>query len=126
MSIDLACIIYADQDREKLIEDLQHIFKQDFHYPNFNILQNEVEVLPNLDFDSRKRKQFPDGFLHFQQLVEIFPDESQNQSLDNQIQLVSMILNGLWSRRVPAIAACDYEDHLPNNGGYKSTQVPFP
>jgi hypothetical protein len=45
---------------------------------------------------------------------------------DSHIALVNKILTWLWSQKIPAVAASDYEDQLPNNGGYKSPLIPWP
>lgn len=123
MSVDLFCEIYADKEANELQEGLRQLIteKNGVFYAH----DNEIVVQKNLSFDSVKRKDFPDGFSHFEQRIEIFPDESKEVSLENQITLVSMILKHLWSQNIPAVAACDYEDQLPENGGYKSRQIPW-
>jgi hypothetical protein len=125
-SVDLACIIYVDVHKDELVDRLNHqMLAKDTCNSVFYAQYNEIEFLNNLDYDPISSQQFPDGFLHFQQRIEIFPDESKSVSLENQIELVSMILKILWSQDIPAIAACDYEENLPNNGGYKSNRVPW-
>ncbi len=123
MSIDLACVIYADAEEPKLTEIVQQLWPAN-SFPLY-VYNNEIEILKNLDFDVVRRQQFPDGFLHFRLRVEIFPDESKNISLENQLTMISALLNHLWSQNIPAVAACDYEDQLPENGGYKSRQIPW-
>jgi hypothetical protein len=124
-SVDLACIIYADINKDELVEKMNQILNKDSDSSVFYAHNNEIEFLQNLDYDPVNSQQFPDGFLHFQQRIEIFPDESKLVFIENQIELVSMILNILWSQSVPAVATCDYEDKLPNNGGYKSNNIPW-
>jgi len=124
MSDDLACVIYSNINKNILMEKLRQLLSEKDD-ASFYAYDNEVEILKNLDFDSVKCQQFPDGFLYFCQRIEIFPDESKRVSLENQIALVSMLLKYLWSQGVPAVAACDYEDQLPNNGGYRSAEIPW-
>ncbi|AFZ24726.1 hypothetical protein Cylst_2517 [Cylindrospermum stagnale PCC 7417] len=125
MSDDLACMIYADINENELAEKLRRLLSQKNYNASFFLDDNEILVIKNLSFDSIQRQQFPDGFLYFQQIIEIFPDETKTVSLENQIALVSRILQYLWSEGVPAVAACDYENKLPNNGGYKNTVIPW-
>lgn len=124
-SVDLACIIYADTNKDELVDKLNQLLAKDSDNAVFYAHNNEIEFLKNLDYDPVNSQQFPDGFLHFQQRIEIFPDEHKLVSLENQFKLVSMILEILWSQGVPAVAACDYEDKLPNNGGYNSNNIPW-
>ncbi len=126
MSMDSACVVYADMDRYKLIEALRGILQTDLRGPCFVVSGNEIEVVENLDFDTLKRTRFPDGFLCFRQRIEIFPEGPGDGSPEKQVRLVSALLEGLWLRNVPAVAACDYEDLLPNHGGYKCVNIPFP
>lgn len=125
MCVDLACVIYTDISRDELINNLSQLLPKKDNSSVFYSESNEIEVVSNLDCDPVICQQFPDGFLHFQQRIEVFPDESKTVTLENQIPLVSNILQHLWSHQIPAVAACDYEDQLPNNGGYKSTEVPW-
>lgn len=122
MSINLDCVIYADAQSDKLRQLLQQLLSESSSDSSFFECNNSVEILKNLDFDSVKRQEFPDGFPYFQHRIEIFPVETKEIPLANQISLVSMILNRLWSNRIPAVAACDYEDSLPNSGGYTSVE----
>lgn len=125
MTVDLSCIIYTDIDRDELLEKLSQLFPVQGSSGTYCADNNEVEIVRNLDYDPVRRQQFPDGFLNFRQRIEIFPDQSREIPLKNQLALVSMILKHLWSQNVPAVAACDYEEQLPNNGGYKSTEIPW-
>jgi len=37
------------------------------------------------------------------------------------------LLTWLWlEQKMPAVAACDYEEQLPFSGGYKSSGLPWP
>ena len=125
MSVDLACVIYADSDRDELLSVLGQLLPEKVYGEIRRGRDNEVEVVRNLDFDPVARRQFPGGFLHFRQLIEIFPEESKTVSLENQVALVSLILEYLWASGIPAVAGCDYEDKLPHGGGYKSTETPW-
>ncbi|UBF29098.1 hypothetical protein K9N68_15430 [Kovacikia minuta CCNUW1] len=118
MSTDLACIIYADASSDQL----RQLLHKNSNVTISSVQNNSIEVVRNVDSDPVKGQQFPDGFLYFQQRIEIFPIDSEVIVLESQIALVSMILNCLWVSKIPAVAACDYEDSLPNNGGYKCAE----
>jgi hypothetical protein len=83
----------------------------------------EAKVARNDDYDSTRRKQFPGGFIYFRFTIDLYVDEDAQP---RKIGLVANLLEGLWSWGFAAVAACDFEDRLPNNGGYKSTTVPWP
>src|SRR5689334_19229069 len=86
--------------------------------------QGEIDVRRNRDADSSRASTFPDGFLGFRYTLELYP--SPTVDLDGRVATVSKLLNFVWSQGIPAVAACDYEDHLPNGGGYNRRSVPWP
>ncbi|MFN5539770.1 MAG: hypothetical protein ACK481_06925 [Candidatus Melainabacteria bacterium] len=124
MSDDLACMIYVDLSENELIDKMLCLLSSSTRTNSFYIDNNEILIIKNLSFDSVKRQQFPNGFLYYQQIIEVFPDETKTVSLENQITLISKIIKYLWSEFIAAVAACDYEDKLPNNGGYRIGQMP--
>jgi hypothetical protein len=65
--------------------------------------------------DPVRAREWPDGFLYFPHHVEAGPKRA-----------VERLLPLLWDRGIPAVAACDYEHELPENGGYKSRSIPWP
>lgn len=84
----------------------------------------DVSIISNDEFDILKQREFPDGFLYFNHLIDIgFLDDL---SLDFAVTVVTKILHWLWhEKKVAAVASCDYEDLLPQNGGYKSKNIPW-
>ena len=82
----------------------------------------EVEVRNNEDACPDRATEFPDGFLFFRYSLELYVDPSSCV----KISLVSDILKVCWENGWPAVAACDYEHELPEGGGHKSHQVPWP
>jgi len=76
-----------------------------------------IDVRHNEDFDANGRKE-PDGFVHFRYYLDV--DALPGQQRASQIALVAQILQCLWSRGYAAIAASDFEDELPNRGGYRA------
>ena len=84
----------------------------------------ELGVIKNDDFDILKGKDFPDGFLSFPYYLEI--NFIEDIILVDVIFQINKILSFLWSQNIPAVAACDYEDSLINNGGYNKYNLPWP
>ncbi len=83
----------------------------------------EMEVLNNEDYDSNRRRQFPDGFIYFRYTLDLYMPEA---ALSLQAAIVTRLLESLWDSGFPAVAACAFEKHLPERGGYKSRAVPWP
>jgi hypothetical protein len=79
----------------------------------------ELYVDENDEADER-RSDFPDGFLHFSHVVEVYADGGP------AIAYVTRLLEALWARGWAAVAASDYEQELPRAGGYKARDVPWP
>jgi hypothetical protein len=83
----------------------------------------EVEVLSNEDYDSNRRRQFPDGFIYFRYTLDLYMDEA---TVKRKAAIVTRLMDTLWDSGFPAVAACAFEDRLPERGGYKSHAVPWP
>jgi hypothetical protein len=83
----------------------------------------ELSIRLNEEYSFVKEKRFPDGFLFFKFIVDI-GFISTNSTI--AIIEVSKLLKWFWENDMPAIVACDYEELLPYNGGYKSKFVPWP
>ena len=120
--MDLFCKIYASSvlsrnDMTGLLESI-----------TTPLLSIDYSLCINEDFNETKQIEFPDGFLFFPYYLEIEPaiinlDEEEIKRYFEQISTLSICL---WSENISAITACDFEELLTNNGGYKSLQVPFP
>lgn len=120
------CSLFTDSNvsREELILRLAKFFGVS---PNRHYLSNEkgeVGILKNKDYDAELRKDETDGFLHYRYLLEVEPKDDLGE--ENAVNLVGKILEYLWLQNFPAVASCDYEEKLPNNGGYKNPNVPKP
>ena len=83
----------------------------------------EVDVLNNEDYDSNRRRQFPDGFIYFRYTLDLY---MSGAPVKRQAALVTRLMESLWDGGFPAVAACAFEDRLPERGGYKSRRVPWP
>ena len=84
----------------------------------------EIEVRNNKEWDTFRAREFPDGFLYFRYTLEVYPFPATRH--EDRVSLVANILNLLWSRGLPAVAACDMEQELPNGGGYNNSAIPWP
>lgn len=82
-----------------------------------------VEVVRNEDYDSNRRRQFPDGFVYFRYTLDLF---MSGATVARQAAVVTRLLKRLWEWGFPAVAACAYEERLPKRGGYRSRAVPWP
>lgn len=98
------------------VESQEDILKYiDVQYEN-------IDILKNPERDDVKGKIFPDGFLFFPYIVEIYSNQSVD---DGYISKIKKILLGFWHSGYPAVIACDFEEKLPEKGGYKSKNTPW-
>jgi hypothetical protein len=129
MNNDLDCRVYIDTDRPlaDLATLVAGMLSGTLSGPPFApIVQTaevEIEVRSNEDSDPTQAHEFPDGFLYFRRALEIYP--KQGVQREARVNLVSRILQLLWSQGLPAVAACDYEAELPHQGGYKERTLPW-
>jgi hypothetical protein len=84
----------------------------------------EISIYKNDAFDVTRQTEFPDGFLCFQFIIEI--GFKENYEIDKCVFEVSKILEYLWSINIASVAFCEYEELLPNKGGYNSSVTPWP
>lgn len=83
----------------------------------------EMVISKNEEYDSNRRKRFPDGFLYFRYFIDLYMPDAETFE---QVELVTNLLIYLWEDSFPAIAAAPFETDLPEHGGYKSRQIPWP
>ena len=82
-----------------------------------------IEVRPNDEYDKMSEREFPDGFLYFPLSIEI--DIQDGISKEDAAREVGGILEFLWEGNYAAIASCEFEDLLPEKGGYNNRNVPW-
>lgn len=111
------CLVYISS---KLIEaDVNEFISK---CRNDAVLE-KIEMDKNDFFDLAREYEFPDGFLFFKHILEIhFKKELE---IDIVVNFVNKVLQYLWDKNIPSVASCNYEDLLFNNGGYKSTKIPW-
>lgn len=109
-------LISMIEDRYRLKSDGLGRVSSDYFDIDFNV---------NEDFDYEESLLFPDGFLYFKYYLDIFfrPNIEDGNIIINTI---SDLLVWLWENNYPAVAACDYENLLPEKGGYGSPNIPWP
>lgn len=83
----------------------------------------QVEVLTNEDYDSNRRRTFPDGFVYFRYTLDLYMPDAP---ITRQAAIVTRLLKRLWEWGFPAVAACAFEDRLPKRGGYQNRSAPWP
>ena len=122
----LDCTLYVASNTN--LEELRGEFVDFLKFPltsiSFISMPNyEISVRRNDEYDQFSQKEFPDGFLYFKFIVDFGFNEGS--SLEFCVQEVGKIVMWLWGKGTPAVASCDYEDLLPNKGGYNNTNVPW-
>lgn len=70
-----------------------------------------ADVRKNPDSDDSQ----DDDFLYWPLIVDV---QLLNRERRTAVGSVREVLNTLWNRGYRVIAACDFEDELPRNGGY--------
>jgi hypothetical protein len=84
----------------------------------------EVELRNNKEWNTDSARRFPDGFLHFRYVLELYLAESTTGAAETAY--VSQLLKLFWSSGFPAVASSDYEGQLPCGGGYRDSSLPWP
>jgi hypothetical protein len=80
----------------------------------------EMEVRPNSD--QRCAETSADDFAWWPAQVEIEPLNPSGRGSIKEI--VTRILEALWAAKARAVAACDFENELPWNGGIELLGIP--
>ena len=83
-----------------------------------------LSVRTNDEYDRKKEKDFPDGFLYFKFLIEI--DFSEACDIKYLAESIDHILEFLWKKKYSAVASCKIEEFLIEKGGYNSRNLPWP
>jgi len=115
------CRVYVDAEISE--SELIGLIAQLLYSDGASGIGCEADAVRNEDYDSNRRRQFPGGFIYFRYYVDLYMSELPTET---QAQLVTAMLEALWDWGCPAVAACSYEDWLPEHGGYRSTAVPWP
>jgi len=73
----------------------------------------EMSLRKNDEYASERTREV-NGFLYYRYGMEFYP--RPGATLPERIETVAAVLRALASLDVRAVAACDYEDRLPNDG----------
>ena len=78
-----------------------------------------IDILKNKEFDAEKSKDFPDGFLCFPYFLDI--DCTENTEKQKYIKMIGNLILYLWGKKCQLVVSSDFEEELPNKGGYNQT-----
>lgn len=111
------CAIYVSRDDREtisLMTQLSDLLKLPRTRGSLESEVFSLDVLESDEYDPDKQKDFPKGFLYFPVRVEItfYTDDISFAS-----PVVAKILEYLWENKYAAIAACSFEELLPENSG---------
>jgi|GEM_PF-835072 len=125
--LDLNCSIYLSPSwsEELLIKEVYLFLGGEKYIHSCISTKNyELTIDKNDSADEKDEKDFPDGFLYFKYILYL--DFLGKNSKEFCVTEVSRLLIWLWHNGCAAVASCDYEDSLPEEGGYKSRNIPWP
>lgn len=119
----LYCKIFIDTDvpDETVLEKISTITAGIIDQWTVYADWSEIDFVDNDDFDEHKRNQKPDGFLFYRYYIEMSPNE--HVAAPDYIQHVADLMEKMWQEGWKAVAACDFEDKLPQKGGYHQNGV---
>lgn len=119
-SFDMYCQMFIDTDMEKsrMIDMVSNAVKGIVEYKTSYILINtdniEFEFVENEDFEDSMRSDKENGFLYSRYYLDIEPKKDIDP--DAYISILSGLMITLRGLKCNVVAACDFEDLLPNNG----------
>jgi hypothetical protein len=124
----MLCKIYVTgrddlSEKELMSAIIEKVGHDRLTFDGFEKVGYSYSMRANDEYDKLQEKIFPDGFLYFKFIIEIEIDESIET--ENAAKEIGQLLVYLWSS-YSAVAACDFEELLPENGGYKSLVAPWP
>lgn len=73
----------------------------------------DISVFENDEFDTEKSQTGKDRWLFFRYSLEV--DPVAGVAPKDYVTAIGELLKALWSSRLDAVAACDFEDQLPRN-----------
>lgn len=117
--IDLRCEIYintqiSDKELRDQVCKLLGILNTGFYLSFENQAEFEIDTNDFYSSDlSEEEKKDWGNFPLFMYLAGV-----DGQTLENQIALITKLLEYFWSQGYPARASCKFPHLLPRNGGY--------
>jgi len=118
---NLYCQVFVDSQAEKgqLLDLLARITSGSINMETVSSPELQIDLEDNEDFDEAKRLSKQDQFLLYRYYLDVEPTEAV--ALEQYVQSVGGLLEGLWQSGCKAVAACDFESKLPRSGGYNSS-----
>ena len=90
-------------------------------------LTSRYVVMNNPCFNIEQAREFDGVFFYYKYYFEVEPIvEVTDENLAAIKQELSEMLVAIWKQNIPAIVSADFEDELPEKGGYMSPNVPIP
>jgi hypothetical protein len=120
---ELYCRIYVDGDVR--VEELSHLLADTLagsvEGDEIAVGQTLLEAHASEGYDPDRRHEPLSGFLYFPYCVDLTALAGQDRV--THISITRRALEVLWARGLTAVASCDYEQALPNEG-YNSRYAP--
>jgi len=113
---DLSCKIYifASLSRQSLLELLAEITQGNLSAGTVETSWGLLDVLRNSDTDLSKVSN-EDGFLYYPYFAEV--EAASDATRTVLTKAIGGLLEALWAKSIKAVAACDFEDELPQQSG---------
>lgn len=116
---DLYCKLFINSSMSigELAKDISEFF--DLSLDKFLSIESEyftVDILKNKEFDEEKSKDIPNGFLYFPYFLDI--DSTEKTEKEKYIKMIGDLMLHLWDNKCQLVASSDFEELLPNKGGY--------
>ena len=117
--------VHYNQSSGELEALLLNILGGQKKYSTVKIGGISISVMRNDDYDETKITDINDGFLSYRYTFEIGQDTTEpNQKIFSQVP--GKMLTYFWDNNIPAVACYEFEEDLPERGGYLSPNVPRP
>jgi hypothetical protein len=115
--MDSYCKLFIDvpYSKAKLIEEISRIVKGSISRNRIDADWGEIDVEDNEFFDEHEKPQGSDAFLCFKYYLDI--DVKEGVELAAYMSAIGELLKSCWDSGLRAVAACDFEDQLPKQGG---------
>ncbi|GGI17865.1 1,4-dihydroxy-6-naphthoate synthase [Gottfriedia solisilvae] len=75
-----------------------------------------IDVRKNKEFEEENSKTLIDGFLYYRYFLDM--DLSDYYRKEEYKLIVGKLMEFLWGEGYLVVASCDFENELPNRGGY--------
>lgn len=108
------CSIYVKApDAVAVTELLEGVLKTPSDNDNIRLAGVEMDARTNPDVADVSAAE--DDFVRWPVLIEVDGDDPDNG--DAMVPIITSVITALWEAGHPAVAACDFEEELPWNGG---------